>query len=134
MVDFNLELQHIPRVNNKADALSRRPDHDDSSRNNEEIIALPDSLFAWAIEMGTLDKKIQDRQQINKDLWAEWKRVHKCTEEKGALFKDGALVVMTGEQLYKDILLRYYDSTTAGHPRIWKTWQTIKCDYWWPTC
>ena len=105
MADFDLELRHIPRANNKADALSHQPDHDDGSWDNEKIVALPDSLFAWAIEMGTLDKKIWDQQQVDKDIWTKWKRVQKCTEEEGALFKDGALVVTAGEQLYKDILL-----------------------------
>ena len=104
MADFDLELWHIPGANNKANALSRWLDHDDGSRDNEEIVVLPDSLFARVMEMGTLDKRIWDQQQVDKDIWTEWKKVHKCTEEEGALFKDGTLVVTAGEQLYKDIL------------------------------
>lgn len=133
MADFDLELWHIPGANNKADALSRRSDHDDGSRDNEEIVVLPDSLFVRVMEMGTLEKRIQDRQQVDKDIWTEWEKVHKCTKEEGALFKDGTLVVTAEEQLYKNILSRYHDGVTAGHPGIWKTWQAIRRDYWWPT-
>ena len=70
---------------------------------------------------------------MDKDIWDEWKHMHKCIEEDGALFKDGMLVMMAKEQLYKDILRQYHNGTMARHPSIWKTWQAIWQDYWWPT-
>ena len=121
LADFDLELRHIPGSTNKADALSRRPDHDDGSQDNEEVIALPDSLFARALTIGAEEKRIREQQQADKHLFEEWKRNHQCEEEDGTLFRKGALVVTGGEENYRDLLRRYHDGTTAGHPGVWKT-------------
>ena len=94
LTDFDLELRHIPGSTNKADALSRRPDHDDGSQDNEEVIALPDSLFARALAAGKEDRRILDQQRENKETWEEWKRLHNCEEKEGALYKKDALAVM----------------------------------------
>ena len=71
LADFDLELRHIPRSTNKADALSRRPDHDDGLQDNEEVVALPDSLFARALAMGKEDKQLLDKQKENRDMWGD---------------------------------------------------------------
>ena len=73
LADFDLELRHIPGSTNKADALSRRPDHDDGSQDNEEVIALPDSLFARALTIRAEERRIRERQQEDKNLFEEWK-------------------------------------------------------------
>ena len=70
---------------------------------------------------------------MDKNLFEEWKRIHRCEEEDGALFRKGALVVTGGKENYRDLLKRYHDRTTAGHPGVWKTWQVLQQDYWWPT-
>ena len=108
------------------DALSRRPDHDDGSQDNEEVVALPDSLFARALAAGKEDKQILDKQKENKDVWEEWKRLHHCEEREDALYKGEALAVMGGGEVYKDLLKRYHDGMTAGHPGVWKTWQALQ--------
>jgi len=43
--DFNYKLKHIPEIRNHADALSRRPDYDDRTGDNEHVVALPDEIF-----------------------------------------------------------------------------------------
>src|SRR6266851_751477 len=53
--DFNYQLKHIPGTHNRADTLSRRPDHNNGSDDNEQIVALPDDLFVKAIAMAMLD-------------------------------------------------------------------------------
>ena len=126
MAEFDLELCHIPGKTNKADALSRRPDHDNGSGDNEKIVALPDSLFARVMDITRFDQDVRRRQEVDKDVWEEWKHIHNCEEIDKVLHKDGALVVTTGSQFYKDILQNYHDSVTAGHPGVWKIWQAIK--------
>ena len=79
------------------------------------------------------EKRIREQQQVDKNLFEEWKRIHQCEEENGALFRKGALVVTGGEENYRDLLRQYHDGTTAGHPGVWKTWQALQQDYWWPT-
>ena len=112
LADFDLELRHIPGSTNKADALSRRPDHDDVSQDNEEVVALPDSLFARAVAAGKKDKQILDKQKENRDIWKEWKRLYNCEEREDALYKGEALAVMGGGEAYKDLLKRYHDGMT----------------------
>ncbi len=43
--DFNYQLKHIPSVKNWANALSQRPDHNDRTGDNEQVIALPNAVF-----------------------------------------------------------------------------------------
>ena len=132
LADFDLELRHIPGSTNKADALSQRPDHDDGSQDNEEVVALPDSLFARALAAGKEDKQLLDKQKENRDVWRDWKRLHNCEEKGDTLYKGEALAVMGGGEIYQNLLKRYHDGTTAGHPGVWKTWQALQRDYWWP--
>ena len=89
--------------------MSWRPDHDDGSQDNEEVVALPDSLFARALAVGKEDKQIRDEQKENKDAWGEWKCLHNCKEKEGALYKGEALAVMGGGEIYKDLLKQYHD-------------------------
>ena len=133
LADFDLELRHIPRSTNKADALSRRPDHDDGLQDNEEVVALPDSLFARALAMGKEDKQLLDKQKENRDMWGDWKHLHNCEEKEGALYKGEVLAVMGGGEVYGNLLKRYHDGMTARHPGVWKMWQALQQDYWWPT-
>ena len=46
LADYNLELRHLPRTKNQADPLSRWPDHNDRSNDNEQVTVLPNELFA----------------------------------------------------------------------------------------
>jgi RNase H-like domain found in reverse transcriptase len=60
LADFNLEIKHLPGRHNQVDPLSRRPDYNDRSQDNEEVMALPDSLFIKLIESTALDKQIRN--------------------------------------------------------------------------
>jgi hypothetical protein len=55
LADFDFELVHLPGKRNQVDPLSRRPDHDDGSTDNEETTALSNELFARAIEITILE-------------------------------------------------------------------------------
>ena len=133
MADYDLELQHIPGSTNKADVLSRRPDHDNGLKDNEEVVVLPDSLFVRALNAGKKDKRILEQQREDTEMVEEWKCLYQCEEKEGALYQKEELVVTGGKETHQDLLRRYHNSTTAGHPGIWKTWQALQQDYWWPT-
>ena len=132
LADFDLELCHIPETTNKANTLSRRPDHYKGAKDNEAIIALPDSLFAQALQIGKLDKDIRTSKKRNSKVFAQWKKSYQCQEINGTLYKDGALVVTMKGTAWKDLLRRYHDSITVGHLGVWKTLQSLRKDYWWP--
>jgi len=62
MAEFPLELKHIAGRKNRADPLSRRPDYDDGSKDNDEVVALPDKLFIKAIRTSGFDHMVTDLQ------------------------------------------------------------------------
>jgi hypothetical protein len=68
LADFDFELVHLPGKRNQADPLSRRPDHDDGSTDNEETTALPNELFARAIEITILKCQVHQLQKENSEL------------------------------------------------------------------
>ena len=121
LADFDLELRHILGSTNKADTLSRQSDYDNGSQDNEEVVALPDSLFTRALNVGKEDKWILEKQKEDNNVWEEWKWLHQCEERDGILYRKEALVVTCGGEIYKNLLKRYHDGTTAGHPGVWKT-------------
>ena len=46
LMEFDFEIHHIlGKANSQADMLSRRPDYDQGTCNNENIIVLPESVF-----------------------------------------------------------------------------------------
>jgi hypothetical protein len=72
LAEYDIKLQHIPRkTNGRADALSRRPDYDQGTHNNENITVLPENLFARAthIDKGPLNKEAQDEEELQ--LWVD---------------------------------------------------------------
>jgi hypothetical protein len=63
-----------------------------------------------------------------------WKEQHTIQGDDNGVWKAGtALVVTRPLENRQNILKRYHDSPTAGHPGIWKTTRMIREDYWWPT-
>jgi hypothetical protein len=67
LAEYDIELRHIPgKTNGRADALSRRPDYDQGSHDNENITVLPANLFARAMhaEEGPLSREAQDEEEL----------------------------------------------------------------------
>ena len=63
MAEFPLELKHIAGKKNRADPLSRRPDYNNGLKDNEEVVALPESLLIKAIEVTGIDHIIARLQE-----------------------------------------------------------------------
>jgi len=76
MAEFPLELKHIAGKKNRADPLSRRPDYDDGSKDNKEVVALPESLFIKANEMEGLDQIIAKLQEQQVSKMNKWEKEH----------------------------------------------------------
>ena len=51
LMEYDFELVHISGAKNgRADALSRRPDHDKGDDNNKKLVVLPERFFAPAVQ------------------------------------------------------------------------------------
>jgi hypothetical protein len=47
LMEYDFELEHISgKKNGRADALSRRPDHDTGEEDNKQLVVLPPRFFA----------------------------------------------------------------------------------------
>src|SRR6266850_2385780 len=135
MAEFPLELKHIAGKKNRADPLSRRPDYDDGSKDNEEVVALPESLFINAIETTGIDQiiaKLQEQQTTEMEKWEEEYNLQR--NKRGWYHKGIALVVPDDTKLRRDLVELNHDSPTAAHPGIDKTHRSLIRQYWWPRC
>jgi hypothetical protein len=72
MAEFPLKLKHIAGWKNRADPLSRRPDYDDGSKDNEDVVALPDHLFIKIIKTSGFDLMVMVLQKQQAPLMKEW--------------------------------------------------------------
>jgi len=82
LADFDFELVHLPGKRNQADPLSRHLDHDNRSADNEETTALPDELFARAIEISILEQQVHRLQKANNELCQTWKKKYNIYQDE----------------------------------------------------
>jgi hypothetical protein len=62
LADYPIKIYHVAgKANGRADALSRRPDYNQGERDNEDMVVLPEALFARSASANDDD---QDEQQI----------------------------------------------------------------------
>ena len=62
LADYNILIEHHPGTKNRADPLSRQPDHNDGSSNNLDVIVLPDHLFTQVAEITDIKSVVINAQ------------------------------------------------------------------------
>ena len=99
-MEFDFEIRHIPgKANSRADVLSRRPDYDQGTRDNENIIVLPESVFVRAVIIASPEEG-QDEEVIK-----PWVDPHKLKHVHEVWYKEGRCVV-TGLMDAKRAIIR----------------------------
>ena len=147
--EFDVKLVHTPGSKMvQSDALSRRPDYCPSEDNdNEDIIMLPDNLF-----VNLIDIDLQDRIATSGDLDSNAAEALKLLLEiapatmtaglqdwttevyrgHNILFYKGKNYIPRDTALRRDIVQKFHDHETAGHPGELGTYNAIRQHYWWP--
>ena len=129
--EFDIELKHVPgHTNGRADALSRRPDYDQGTQDNENVTVLPDPLF---IRTGhSLTYIPEDPPQQNEDILRPWVNAHNLKKVNGEWWKERRKVITAKAEQKRNIIKAYHDLPAYGHPGISRTTNLVQRYYWWP--
>ena len=147
--EFDVKLVHLP--GNKipqSDALSRRPDFVPIEDNdNEDIVMLPEEMFLNLLDLDLQNRITQssafdstaaealkvllenDSGLIRSEL-EDW-TLEKINDRK-VLFYKGKNYIPKDEGLRRDIVRKFHDHETAGHPGELETYNSVRQHYWWP--
>ena len=142
---FNLKLVHVPGGQMiQSDALSRRPDLcPEEDNDNSDVTLLPDEIFVKTIDIEThdllaaammKDETMKDAIQALKtggtpplkSSLTDWKI------EDGLLFFKDRCYVPPDQTLRQNIVRKYHDGISMGHPGQFRTIELVRRDYWWP--
>jgi hypothetical protein len=121
LAEFDFELVYKPGTTNKANHLSRRPDYDDGSLDNQDVTVLPPHLFVHAAAISNLEQLVLDAQLANPTLLHLWVSRFNLTKSDSAWYHGLALVVVEDNKLRREVSSLYHDHHLAGHPGISKT-------------
>ena len=123
--EYNIKLQHVLGKNNgQADALSRRPDYDQGTANNQNVTVLPDKLFIQALTS-------QDLEQ-DEEILKPWIDPHKLKQISGTWWKGNQLMITADMPSRCTIVQMHHDPPAYGHPGISRTTELVARRYWWP--
>jgi hypothetical protein len=131
LADYNIQIQHCPGPQNRADALSRRPDYDQGEEDNAEVVPLPPYLFGENLRSAALETLIEESQEKNEDHFKRLQSTHGWDKEAGQWRKEGRLAIYT-DDTKEAILKEHHDHPVAGHPGVATTYFSIRRRYWWP--
>ena len=63
LADYNFTLVHKPGVQNKVDSLSRRPDYNTGTGDNDNITVLPEHLFLNVVDILNVEQEVYEKQE-----------------------------------------------------------------------
>ena len=143
--DYDLKLIHVlGKELAGPDALLRRPDLIPKENNdNKQITLLPESLFVNTIDLAIADKIakssekdpviLKTLQAMDEDLPTQFRsRLSDWSYDTGILSYQGRIYIPNQDNLQLDLVKKFHDHQTAGHPGYLKTKQLLTAGHWWP--
>ena len=147
--EYDIKLVHTPGHKMvQSDALSRRPDFcPEEDHDNEDMVLLPENLFVNLIDL-ELQEKIASAQEIDgqvadalklltgngpshlKDDLSDWKVEE--SENGKVVFYQNKNYVPKDLDLRREIVRKYHEPPTAGHPGTLETLNQVQEHFWWP--
>jgi hypothetical protein len=121
MAEFDFKLVYKPGTTNKADHLSRHPNYDDGSLDNQDVTVLPPHLFIHMSTVSDIEQLILDAQLAHPNLLHQWSSHFNLTESNSTWYHGSALVVVEDNKLRREVLSLYHDHCLVGHPGTAKT-------------
>lgn len=127
----------------RADALSRRPDHGVDDEVPTEVTLLPDQLFLRSVSIPTSErlKDLLRTDPIAKAVRTALAKgsppplrtaLEDWTLDDDLLLCKGRIYVPDDRELRREITSLYHDPTPMGHPGRLKTLELVRRDYYWP--
>jgi hypothetical protein len=125
--EYNFEIRHIKgTANQRADALSRRPNYDQGQNDNQNVMVLPEQVFVRALEV------LNDHTNQDESTLKAWVDPHQLKMHQGVWYKDGRRVITGDIKAKRHLIQSHHNPPVHGHPGISKTTQLIERLYWWP--
>src|SRR6266571_5144176 len=133
--EYDFVLRHIPgTTNTRADALSRQSTGKEAKEDNNDVIVLPDEIFAHTsyTSLSDIDVLCRKEQKTHTENLKPWIDHHNLKQHDQLWWKDEALVVVGNNDLKRGVIQSFHDPPSMGHPGIANTYALTRRDYWWP--
>ena len=143
--NYDLKLIHVPgKELAGSNTLSRRPDFIPKENNdNEQITLLPESSFVNTIDLAIADKiakssekdpvVLKTLQAMDEDLPTQFRsQLSDWSYDAGILSYQGRIYIPDQDNLRLDLVRKFHNHQTAGHPGYLKTKQLLTAGHWWP--
>ena len=146
---FNFTMDHRPGANNRADALTRRPELGKKEQENLRVRVIPTEKWKsrrTEINIGRdpiLEQELKDKKQLDEQVTMALngikehplKRHNEIPEwetENEIIIHRGKIYVPKNVETRKKVIRMYHDSPMVGHPGEMKTLELVKRTFWWP--
>jgi len=144
--EYDIELLHTPGEKMiQSDAISRRSDLNPTiDENHKPETMLTHDLFVRFIDL-ELQERITGSKEVESDVLKaletikaseidgdldEWTMEE--TENGKSIFFKGRQYIPDELELRREIIKRFHDAVTAGHPGELETYNLVRESYWWP--
>ncbi len=131
LADYNIQIQHQPEAQNRADPLSRRPDYDKGKKDNKEVMPLFTKLFDATLRSTFLCNDITFHQQQEATQLEAIKEEHGLVFNLGIWENQGKVVILSRQEQQK-VLKETHDHVLLGHPGMASTYFAMQRNFWWP--